>query len=82
MAWKLTGFKIDIVGNGVRKEEEVVVPMADEVAPEVLPTKKTTKKKTAKKDEAEAVVAEEVKPEETETIVEETPVVEEAAKEE
>ncbi|KKP93073.1 MAG: Transcription termination factor NusA [candidate division WS6 bacterium GW2011_GWC1_36_11] len=82
LAWKLTGFKIDIVGNGVRKEEEVVVPMADEVAPEVLPTKKTTKKKTAKKDEAEAVVAEEVKPEETETIVEETPVVEEAAKEE
>ena len=86
LAWKLTGFKIDIVGNGVRKEEEVVVPMADEVAPEVLPTKKTTKKKTAKKDEAEVVVAEEVveevKPEETETIVEETPVVEEAAKEE
>jgi transcription antitermination factor NusA-like protein len=73
LAWKLTGFKIDIVGNGVKKEEEVVAPMADEVAPEVLPTKKTTKKKTAKKDET-VVIEEEV--------VEETPVAEEAAKEE
>jgi N utilization substance protein A len=81
LAWKLTGFKIDIVGNGVKKEEAVVAPMADEVAPEVLPKKKATKKKTTKKDETvvtEEVVVEEVKPEEV--VVEETPVVEEAAK--
>ncbi|MBU1120206.1 transcription termination factor NusA [Patescibacteria group bacterium] len=85
LAWKLTGFKIDIVGNGVRKEEEVE---AEVVVEEVVeePKKKSTKK-TAKKDEKETpvveeVVAEEVKPEETETVVEETPVVEEAAKEE
>jgi N utilization substance protein A len=83
LAWKLTGYKIDIVGNGVKKEEAVVAPMADEVAPEVLPKKKSTKK-TAKKDETETVVTEEVVVEEVkpEEVVEETPVVEEAAKEE
>lgn len=83
LAWKLTGFKIDIVGNGVKKEEAVVTPMEDEVAPEVLPKKKSTKK-TAKKDEKDTPVTEEVVVEDvkTEEVVEETPVVEEATKEE
>jgi len=66
LAWKLTGYKIDIVGNGVRKEEPVVeTPKTDEVKEEVVekPKKKATKK-TAKKEKKE------------------TPVVEEAAKEE
>ena len=76
LAWKLTGYKIDIVGNGVKKEEAVVEEVKEEVAEE--PKKKSTKK-SAKNDEVETVVTEEVKPEE---VVEETPVVEEAAKEE
>jgi len=79
LAWKLTGFKIDIVGNGVKKEEPKVEEVKEEVVEE--PKKKAVKKST-KKDETvvtEEVVVEEVKPEE---VVEETPVVEEAAKEE
>ncbi len=70
LAWKLTGFKIDIVGNGVKKEEpkaeEVVEETKEEVVTEEVPA-------------TEEVVVEDVKPEE---VVEETPVVEEAAKEE
>jgi N utilization substance protein A len=73
LAWKLTGYKIDIIGSGIKKDEEVTeAPAADEVAPEVLPTKKATKK-TKKSDDT---VVEEVKPEEA-VVEEEAPTTEE-----
>ncbi len=55
LAWKLTGYKIDIVGNGVKKEEPVEAeePKTEEVIEK--PKKKATKK-TAKKVKKATVV--------------------------
>ncbi len=70
LAWKLTGYKIDIIGSGIKKEEVEEV----EATVEEPKTKKATKKTTKKAAKEETVVEE--------AAAEETPVVEEAAKEE
>ncbi len=80
LAWKLTGFKIDIVGNGINKvEEKEETPVTEENVTEETPN--TEEIVTEEVSAAEENVTAE--PDTTGEVVEESPVAEEApAKEE
>ena len=80
LAWKLTGFKIDIVGNGINKvEEKEETPVTEENVTEETPN--TEEIVTEEVPAAEENVTAE--PDTTGEVVEESPVAEEApAKEE
>lgn len=80
LAWKLTGFKIDIVGNGINKvEEKEETPVIEENVTEETPN--TEEIVTEEVSAAEENVTAE--PDTTGEVVEESPVAEEApAKEE
>ncbi len=80
LAWKLTGFKIDIVGNGINKvEEKEETPVTEENVTEETPEPEAIVTEEAPAAEENVTAAEDT----TVDIVEESPVAEEApAKEE
>lgn len=51
LAWKLTGYKIDIVGNGIKKEEPVVEEPKTEKVVEEVPVTEEVKPEEASKEE-------------------------------
>jgi N utilization substance protein A len=75
LAWKLTGFKIDIVGNGINKvEEKEETPVIEENVTEETPAPETIVTEEIPAAEENVTTAEDT----TGEVVEESPVAEEA----